>query len=122
MDGGERFSREQNRRAAGSPQTLAPFCFLPCLRLHLSERASEAAGVATGRRSDVVARLLADGRRSPEGERVAIDQPRCDALIWEPEPVNPRVDVGEPRVPFPDSDEVGSGIDSLGKSRRHFLC
>jgi hypothetical protein len=90
MDGGERFSREQNRRAAGSPQTLAPFCFLPCLRLHLSERASEAAGVATGRRSGVVARLLADGRRSPEGERAVIDQPHCDALIR-------------------DSDEVRSG-------------
>jgi hypothetical protein len=108
MDGGERFSREQNRRAAGSPQTLAPFCFLPRLRLHPSERASEAVGVATGRRSDAAARLLADGRRSPEGKRTVVEQPRCDTLIREPEPVNPRVNVGEPRVPFPDSNEVRS--------------
>jgi hypothetical protein len=60
--------------------------------------------MATSRRSGTVARLLAGGRRSPE-------QSRCDALIREPEPVNPRVGAGEPRVPFPDSDEVGSGID-----------
>jgi hypothetical protein len=38
MDGDERFSREQNRPAADSPQTLVPFCFLPRLRLHPSER------------------------------------------------------------------------------------
>jgi hypothetical protein len=74
----------------------------------VSKRASEAAGVATGRRSGVVAHLLADGRRSPEGERAVVEQPRCDTLIREPEPVNPRVDAGEPRVPFPDSDEVRS--------------
>jgi hypothetical protein len=109
MDGGERFSREQNRRVAGSPQTLAPFCFLPRLRLHPSERASEAVGVVTGRRSSAVTRLLADRRRSPEGEHAVVEQPRCDALIQEPEPVNPRVDAGEPRVPFPDSDEVRIG-------------
>ena len=41
--------------------------------------------------------------------RAVVEQPRCDALIREPEPVNPRVDAGEPRVPFSDSDEVGSG-------------
>jgi hypothetical protein len=70
---------------------------------------SEAAGVATGWRSGTVTRLLADGRRSPEGERAVVEQPRCDALIQEPEPVIPRVDAGEPRAPFPDSDEVRSG-------------
>jgi hypothetical protein len=70
---------------------------------------SEAAGVATGRRSGVVTRLLA--------ERAVVEQPCCDALIREPEQINPRVDADEPRVPFPDSDEVGSGIGSLGKSR-----
>jgi hypothetical protein len=43
------------------------------------------------------------------GERAVVEQLRCDALNREPEPVNPRVGVGEPRVPFPDSDEVGSG-------------
>jgi hypothetical protein len=109
MDGGERFSREQNWRAVGSPQNPSHFYFLLRLRLHPSERASEAAGVVTGRRSDTVARLLTDGRRSPEGERAIIEQPCCDALIREPEPVNPRVDAGEPWVPFPDSDEVRSG-------------
>jgi hypothetical protein len=66
--------------------------------------------VATGRRSGVVAHLLASGRHSPEGERAVIEQSRCDALIQKPEPVNPRVGTGEPRVSFPDSDEVGSGI------------
>jgi hypothetical protein len=66
--------------------------------------------VATGQRSGAVARLLADGRRSPEGEHAVIEQSRCDALIWEPKPVNPRVGTGEPWVPFPDSDEIGSGI------------
>jgi hypothetical protein len=71
---------------------------------------SEAAGVATGRRSGAVARLLASRRRSPEGERAVVEQSRCDTLIREPEAVNPRVGIGEPRVPFPDSDEVGSGI------------
>jgi hypothetical protein len=54
-------------------------------------------------------RLLADGRCSPDGDRAVVEQPRCDALIREPEPVNPRVDAGEPRVPFSDSDEVRSG-------------
>jgi hypothetical protein len=71
---------------------------------------SEAAGLAIGRRSGAVARLLAGRRRSPEGERAVVEQSHCDALIREPEPVNPRVGIGEPRVPFPDSDEVGSGI------------
>jgi hypothetical protein len=55
-----------------------------------------------------VARLLTGGRHSPEGERAVIEQSRYDALSQEPEPVNPRVGVGEPRVPFPNSDEVGS--------------
>jgi hypothetical protein len=75
----------------------------------VSERASKAAGVATDRRSGTVARLLIDGRLSPEGERTVVEQPRCDALIRVLEPVNPRVDAGEPRIPFPDSDEVRSG-------------
>jgi hypothetical protein len=70
---------------------------------------SEAAGVATSRRSGAIVRLLVDGRRSPEGKRTVVEQPRCDAIIREPELVNPRVDTGEPRVPFPDSDEVRSG-------------
>jgi hypothetical protein len=74
----------------GSPVTLA-ILFLLRLRLHPSERESEAVGVATGRRSGVVARLLTDGRRSLEGERTVVEQPRCDALIRELEPVNPRV-------------------------------
>jgi hypothetical protein len=34
---------------------------------------------------------------------------RCDVLSREPKPVNPRVGVGDRRVPFLDSDEVGSG-------------
>jgi hypothetical protein len=55
-------------------------------------------------------RLLAGGRRSPEGERAVVEQLHCDALIRESELVNPRVVAGEPRVLFPDSDEVGSGI------------
>jgi hypothetical protein len=69
------------------------------------------ADVATGRRSGAVARLLAGERRSPEGERAVVEQSRCDSLIREPELVNPRVGVGEPRIPFLDSDEVGSGIN-----------
>jgi hypothetical protein len=55
-------------------------------------------------------RLLAGGQRSPEGERAVVEQSHCDALIREPEPVNPRVAAGEPRVPFSDSDEVRSSI------------
>jgi hypothetical protein len=70
--------------------------------------------VATGRRSGAVACLLVGGRRSPEGERAIVEQSHCDALIREPEPINPRVDAGKPQVPFPDSNEVGSGI---GKPR-----
>jgi hypothetical protein len=66
--------------------------------------------VATCRWSGAVARLLTGGRRSPEGERAIVEQSRCDALSREPEPVNPRVGAGEPRVPFLDSDEVESGI------------
>jgi hypothetical protein len=65
--------------------------------------------VVTGRRSGAVAHLLVGGRRSPEGEDAVVKQSRCDALSQEPEPVNPRVGAGERRVPFPDSDEVGSG-------------
>jgi hypothetical protein len=66
--------------------------------------------VATGRRSGAVAHLLTGERRSPEGERAVVEQSRCDALSREPEPINPRVGAGEPRVPFPNSDEVRSGI------------
>jgi hypothetical protein len=66
--------------------------------------------VVIGRRSGAVAHLLADGRCSPEGERTVVKQSRCDALSREPEPVNLRVGAGEPRVPFSDSDDVGSGI------------
>jgi hypothetical protein len=66
--------------------------------------------VVIGRRSGTVARLLTGGRRSPEGECAVVEQLRCDALSREPEPVNPRVGIGEPQVPFPDSDEVRSGI------------
>jgi hypothetical protein len=65
--------------------------------------------VGTDRRSGAVAHLLIDGRHSPEGECAVVKQSRCDALSWEPEPVNLKVGA-EPRVPFPDSDEVGSGI------------
>jgi hypothetical protein len=54
--------------------------------------------------------LLVGGRRSPEGEGAVVEQSRCDALSREPKPVNPRVGADEPRVPFPDSDEVRSGI------------
>jgi hypothetical protein len=57
-------------------------------------------------------RLLVGGRRSPEGERAVVEPSHYDTLIREPELVNPRVAAGEPRVPFPDSDEVGSGIGS----------
>jgi hypothetical protein len=78
MDGGERFSLEQNRRAARLPRNPSHFCFLPPPPPP-PERASERGGW------------------------------RCDALIRELEPVNPRVDAGEPRVSFPDSDEVRSG-------------
>jgi hypothetical protein len=91
----------------GSPVTLVISVFSP--PPSPPERASTAAGVATRRRSGAVARLLADGRCSPEGERAVVEQSRCDALIRELEPVNPRVDAGEPRVSFPDSDEVRSG-------------
>jgi hypothetical protein len=72
------------------------------------ERASEVADAPTDRRSGAIACLLAGGRRSLEGERAVVEQSRCDALSREPEPVNPRVGVGEPRVPFLDFDEVGS--------------
>jgi hypothetical protein len=67
------------------------------------------AGALTGRRSGAVARLLTGGRRSPEGERATVEQSRCDALSREPEPIHPRVGADERQVPFPDSDEVGSG-------------
>jgi hypothetical protein len=66
--------------------------------------------VVTEWRSGTIARLLAGGRRSPEGECAVVEQSRCDALSREPKPVNPRVGAGEPRVPFLDFDEVGSGI------------
>jgi hypothetical protein len=68
------------------------------------------AGAPIDRRSNTVARLLVGGRRSPEGERAVVEQSRCDTLSREPEPVNPRVDAGELRVSFSDSDEVGSGV------------
>jgi hypothetical protein len=71
------------------------------------------AGAPTNRRSGAVVRLLVRKRRSPEGERVIVEQLRCDALSREPEPINHRVGAGEPRVPFSDSDEVGSGDSRL---------
>jgi hypothetical protein len=89
-----------------SPQNPSVICF----PASVSTRASEAVNMATGQRSDAVAHLLTGGRRSPEGERAIVKQLRYDTLSQEPEPVNPRVGTGEPRVPFPDSDEVGSGI------------
>jgi hypothetical protein len=66
--------------------------------------------VAIGRRSGTVTRLLAGGQRSPEGEHAVIEQSRCNALSREPEPINHRVGTDKPLVPFPDSDEVRSGI------------
>jgi hypothetical protein len=66
------------------------------------------AGAPTDRRSGAVARLLTGRRCSPEGERTVVEQSCCDVLSREPEPVNPRVGADEPRVPFPDSDEVRS--------------
>jgi hypothetical protein len=69
------------------------------------------ADAPTDRRSGVVMRLLIGGRRSPKGECAIVEQSRCDALSREPEPINPRVGIGEPRIPFPDSDEVESGDD-----------
>jgi hypothetical protein len=89
-----------------SPQKPSVICF----PASVSTRVSEAVDVATGQRSGAVTHLLASGRRSPEGERAVIKQSHYDTLSQEPEPVNPRVGAGEPRVPFPDSDEVGSGI------------
>jgi hypothetical protein len=77
---------------------------------------SEVAGVPTDWRSGAVARLLTDGRRSPEGESTMVEQLHCDALNREPEPVNPRVGADEPWVPFLDSDEVGSGDGRCGVS------
>jgi hypothetical protein len=85
----------------GSPVTLAISSF-PASCLHSSERTSEAAGAPTGRRSGAIACLLVGGRRA------VVEQSRCDALSREPELLNPRLGTGEPRVPFPDSDEVGS--------------
>jgi hypothetical protein len=86
----------------------------------MSEQASEGASAPTDRRSGAIARLLSDGWRSPEGERAVVEQSRCDTLSHEPEMVNPRVGTSEPRVPFLDSDEVGSS-DGPGKSRGHFF-
>jgi hypothetical protein len=104
-----RSSRENKTARAGrTPETLAHF-FTSSPPPSSPERASEAVGVATGRRSGTVTRLLAGGRLSPEGERAVVEQLRCDALSQQPEPVNPRVGADERRVPFPDSDEVGSG-------------
>jgi hypothetical protein len=53
--------------------------------------------------------LLAGGRPSPEGERAVIEPTSGGALSRDPEPANPRIGADEHPVPFPDSDEVGSG-------------
>jgi hypothetical protein len=74
----------------------------------------------TGRKSGVVARLLAGGRRSPEGECAVVEQSRCDALSREPEPVNPRVCAGERRCSgSPSRTPTGSdpATAGLGKPR-----
>jgi hypothetical protein len=64
--------------------------FLPASLLLSEQRhACEAVGEATGRRSGVVARLLTDERRSPDGERAIVEQSRCDALSREPEASQP---------------------------------
>jgi hypothetical protein len=67
------------------------------------------ANTPVGQRSGVAVRLLAGGRRSPEAERAVIEWSRGDGLSQEPEPINPRVDTDEWRVPFLDFDGVGSG-------------
>jgi hypothetical protein len=67
------------------------------------------ANAQPGRKSGVVASLLTDGRRSSEGECSIVERSRGDALSRESERINPRVDTDERQVPFPDSDEVGSG-------------
>jgi hypothetical protein len=64
------------------------------------------ADTSAGRRSGTVARLLVNGRCSPEGERAVVERSHGDALSLEPEPINPRVDAGERRIPFLDSDKV----------------
>jgi hypothetical protein len=80
-------SLEQNRDADRSPKTLASFPSFSAASV--STRASEAAGEATDRRSGVIAHLLADGRRSPEGERTFVEQSHCDALSRELEAGQP---------------------------------
>jgi hypothetical protein len=92
---------------------LRQILFLPA---SISTRVSEVVGTPTDRRSNAVRRLLTNRRRSPEGERAVVEQLRCDTLSREPEPINPRVGIGEPRVPFSDSDEVGSGDGRPGKT------
>jgi hypothetical protein len=79
--------------------------------------------VPTGRRSGAVVRLLTGGRRSLEGERAVVEQSHCDALKWEPEPVNPRVGTGKwwclgsPSRTLTESELVTAG---LGKPRGCF--
>jgi hypothetical protein len=98
-----------NKTGVGWRVSPNPSSFSSSPPLSPPERASERGGRAlTDRRSGAIARLLTGGRRSPEGERAVIEQSRCDTLSREPELINPRVGVGKPRIPFPDSDEVGS--------------
>jgi hypothetical protein len=89
------------------------------------------AGAPTDRRSGAIARLLTGGRRSPEGECIVVEQLRCDALSWEPKPVNPRVGTGEPQVPglapaslrSPSRTPMRSDLVTVGpgKSRGRFF-
>jgi hypothetical protein len=76
-------SLEQNRDADRSPKTLASFPSFSAASV------STRAGEATDRRSGVIAHLLADGRRSPEGERTFVEQSHCDALSRELEAGQP---------------------------------
>jgi hypothetical protein len=102
------FKTTKSAWRGASHQTLV-HSLPPRLCLHPSEQANEVADAPTDRRSGAVAHLLAGGRCSPKGERAVIEQLRCDTLSRKSEPINLRVGVGEPQVPFPDSDEAGSG-------------
>jgi hypothetical protein len=94
---------------AAHPQTLVHSHFLaPPLSPPI---VSESSGGQRTARPKEWRRRKSTHRRATliEGECAIIERSRGDALSRESERINPRVDIDERQVPFPDSNEVGSG-------------
>jgi hypothetical protein len=106
------FRENKTARAAAPPKTLGHFTHFLSASVS-TEAKRERAGGRPERRH----RPLADVRRSPEGERAAVEPARGSALRWRPEPTRRRPDKRRRTrgpEPFPESVVFNDGRSGHG--------